>query len=148
MAPAGRIWNLVTLPKPQEISQRSRIRAAPDNAAFAGEPFEVTNHMHAEIAARRQRRRAHPRRVKRLARLFDERVKTSIEQELLKTVVKHMAWRTPHLRPGHHEVALDLAFTTHRHRRSPPRIFVPQTESGGGDFVNTLLIKARGRFPG
>jgi hypothetical protein len=50
-----------------------------------------------------------------------------------------MAWRTRHLSPGHHQVALDLALTSHRHRRNPPRIFVPQTESGGGDFVNTLL---------
>jgi hypothetical protein len=34
---------------------------------------------------------------------------------------------------------LDLALTTHRHRRSPSRISVLQTESGERDFVNTLL---------
>jgi hypothetical protein len=50
-----------------------------------------------------------------------------------------MARRARLLRSGHHEVALDLALTPHRHRRSPSRISVLQTESVGGDFVNTLL---------
>ena len=51
----GMIGNLVALAEPKEISQRSRIRAAPDNAALAVEPFEITDHVHAEITARRQR---------------------------------------------------------------------------------------------
>ena len=50
-------------------------RAAPDNAALAGETFEIADHMHAEIATRRQRRRAHLWRVEWLAGLFDESVK-------------------------------------------------------------------------
>jgi hypothetical protein len=53
-----------------------------------------------------------------------------------------MAWRTRKLRPCHHEVVLDLALTTHRHRRNPSRIFVLQTESGRSDFVNTLIRAA------
>jgi hypothetical protein len=93
----------------------------------------------ASIVERRQRRRAHPRRVIGLAGLFDESVEISIAQKLLETVAKHMARRAWHLRPGHHEVLLDLALTPHRHRRSPSRISVLQTESAGGDFVNTLL---------
>jgi len=44
----GMIRNLVALAKPQEISQRSGVRAAPDNAAFTVEPFEIADHMHAK----------------------------------------------------------------------------------------------------
>jgi hypothetical protein len=50
--------------------------------------------MHAEIAARGQGRSAHPRRIIRLAGLFDESIEASFGQKLLETVVKHMAWRT------------------------------------------------------
>jgi len=71
--------------------------------------------------------------------LLDESVEANFAQKILETVIKHMAWRTRNLRPCHHEVALDIALTPHRHRRSPSRIFLRQTESGSGDFVNTLL---------
>lgn len=35
----------------------------------------------------------------------------------------------------------DRTITSRRHRRTPPRLFVLHTESGGCDFVNTLLAR-------
>ena len=118
----GMVGNLVPVYKPQEIPQRIGIRAAPDNAALAVDPLEIADHVHAEIAPREQRGSAHPRRIIRLAGLFDESVEASFGQKILKTVVKHMAWRTRNLRPSYHEIALNLTLTTHRHPTNPVRI--------------------------
>src|SRR5271157_4582954 len=60
------VGNLVAVRKPQEIAQRERVRATPGDAALAVYPLEIADHVHAEIPSRRQRRRAHPRRVVRL----------------------------------------------------------------------------------
>ena len=121
--------NLPATVSPSSTRQcRARCPALPNNRSYA-----CGNSGPAAAMARP------PWRVKRLACLFDESVEISIAQKRLETVVKHMARRARHLRPGHHEFALDLALTPHRHRRSPSRIFVLRTESDGPGFVNTLL---------
>src|SRR6202011_5203843 len=76
--------------------------------------------MHAEIAARRQRRCAHLWRVEWLAGLFDESVKPSLRQQFLQAIVEHVARRA-------------------RHLSHPFRIFNLHTESGKPNFVNGLL---------
>src|SRR5438128_2548166 len=95
--------------------------------------------MHAEIATRRQRGRAHSRRVERLAGLLNEYVEAGLAQELLQAIVKHMARGARHLGPCHHELALNFALAPHRHRCRPFRISDLHTESGEPDFVNGLL---------
>src|ERR1700731_1450628 len=95
--------------------------------------------MHAEIAARRQRRCAHLWRIEWLAGLFDESVKPSLRQQFLQAIVEHVSRRARHLSPCHEEVALKLTFTPHRHRCHPFRIFNLHTESGKPNFVNGLL---------
>src|SRR3984893_754369 len=136
---SGMVGNLVSAPKSQEIPKRPCIRAEPDNAALAGETFEIANHMHAEIAARRQRRCAHLWRIEWLAGLFDESVKPSLRQQFLQAIVEHVSRRARHLSPCHEEVALKLTFTPHRHRCHPFRIFNLHTESGKPNFVNGLV---------
>ena len=111
---------------------------APDDASLAVYPFEITDHVHAKIAPRRQRWRAHPFGIKRFA--LDEGIEAGLAQKLLQTIVENMARRTRHLRPCHQEVALNLALTPHRHCRSRPKSFYDrQTESADDDFVNGLI---------
>ena len=62
-----------------------------DDAALTVDPLEIADHMHAEIATRRQRGRAHSRRVERLAGLLNEYVEAGLAQELLQAIVKHVA---------------------------------------------------------
>jgi hypothetical protein len=81
-----------------------------------------------------------------LARLLDENAEAGLGQMLLETVIEHMAGRARHLFPCHHEVALDLALTSHRHRRSPSRNFGLQTQSGSNDFVNTAEAGVKEAF--
>src|ERR1700730_861173 len=95
--------------------------------------------MHAEIAARRQRRCAHLWRIEWLAGLFDESVKPSLRQQFLQAIVEHVARRARHLRPCHGTAAPKLTLSPHRHRSPPLRIFNLHTESGKPNFVNGLL---------
>ena len=115
------IGNLVAVRQPQEVAQRERVRAPPHNAAFAVDAFEIADHVHAEIPPRRQRRRAHPRRVVGLAHLFHERVEPGLLQQLLQTVVERVSRRARHLRPRRHQVVLNPLGPPHRHRKSPCR---------------------------
>ena len=101
--------------QPQEIAQRHRIRAPPGNASLAGAPLKITNHVHPEIAPRRQRRGTHLRGVLRLARRLDKPVTTACDQHFLKLVVEHVSWRARHLRQGHDQIALPIALVPHRH---------------------------------
>ena len=101
------IGNLLPVLQPQKIAQRMRIRTAPGDAPLAGDPLEIADHVHAEVTSRRHRRRAHLRRVIRLACRLDKAVKTARDQHFLKPVVKHMARRARHLRPGHHRGDMD-----------------------------------------
>src|ERR1700739_4843713 len=136
------IGNFFPMRQPQKLPQRQRIRTAPDDASLAVDPFKITNHVHAKIAARRQRGRAHLRRVERFAGLLDESIKAGLAQKLLQTIIENMARRTRHLRPCHQEVALNLALTPHRQCRSRPESYYdPQTESAADDFVNGLLSR-------
>jgi hypothetical protein len=43
----------------QKIAQRIRIRIAPGDAALAGDPLEITDHMHAEVSPWWHRRGTH-----------------------------------------------------------------------------------------
>src|SRR5450631_1520244 len=134
------IGNFFPMRQPQKLPQRQRIRTAPDDASLAVYPFEITDHVHAKIAPRRQRWRAHPFGIERFTGLLDEGIEAGLAQKLLQTIVENMARRTRHLRPCHQEVALNLALTPHRHCRSRPESFYDrQTESADDDSVNGLL---------
>src|SRR5437879_11696667 len=82
------IGNLLAVLQPQEIAQRHPIRTPPGNASLAGDPLEIANHLHAEVTPRRQRRRAHLRRVISLARRLDKKIKTARDQHFPKPVVQ------------------------------------------------------------
>src|SRR3954454_4606624 len=77
--------------QPQKIAQRHRIQAAPRDTSLAGDPLEVTDHVHAEIAPRRHRGCAHLRRVIGLAHRLDKKVKTAGDQYFLKPIVEYMS---------------------------------------------------------
>src|SRR5450631_594848 len=134
------IGNFFPMRQPQKLPQRQRIRTAPDDASLAVYPFEITDHVHAKIAPRRQRWRAHPFGIERFTGLLDEGIEAGLAQKLLQTIVENMARRTRHLRPCPQEVALNLALTSHRHCRSRPESFYDrQTESADDNFVNGLI---------
>ena len=59
--------------------------------------LEVADHVHAEIPPRRKRRRAHPRRVIRLAHPFNERVEPSFPKQVLQAIVERVSRRARHL---------------------------------------------------
>ena len=113
------IGNFVAVRQPQEVAQRERVRATPRNAALAVDALEIADHVHAEVPPRRQRRRAHPRRVVGLAHPFHENVEPGLLQQLLQPVVERVSRRARHLRPRRHQVPLNRLRPTHRHRRSP-----------------------------
>src|ERR1700731_4163353 len=133
------IGNLLAVLQPQEIAQRHRIRTPPGNAALAGDPLEIANHVHAEVTPRGQRRRAHLRRVIRLARRLDKEIKTARDQHFLKPIVKPMPRPARHFPPGHDQIALPIALTPHRHPHKPRSVPLLHTESTKSDFVNGLL---------
>src|SRR4051812_44081289 len=135
----GVIGNLLPVLQPQKIAQRHRIRTAPGDAALAADPLEITDHVHAEVTARRYRRGTHLRRVIGLARRLDKPVKTARDQHFLKPLVKHMTRRAWYLRPGHHQIALTIALPPHRHASDSGQLLLPHTESTKPDFVNGLL---------
>jgi hypothetical protein len=73
-----------------------------------------------------------------LAARLDESVEARFDQQILQLVVRRrVARRTRHLIRGHDKVALNLALSTHRHRRCPSRIFDVETKLGEGDFGTT-----------
>ena len=94
-------------------------RTPPGDAPLAGDPLEIADHVHAEVPTRRHRRRAHLRRVIRLACLLDKGIETTRDQHFLKPVVKHMARRARHLCPAHNQIALPIALPPHRHSANP-----------------------------
>ena len=141
------IGNLVAVRQPQEIAQRERVRATPRNAALAVDPLEIADHVHAEVPPRRQRRRAHPRRVVGLAHLLHENVETGLPQQLLQPVVERVSRRARHLRPRRHQVLLNRPPPA----PSPSPITLPKRhkrrESALPDFVNGLLSQCGPRRP-
>src|SRR5271166_1590964 len=133
------IGDLVPVRQPQEIAQRERVRAPPCDAALAVDPLEIADHVHAEIPSRRQRRRAHPRRIIRLADLLHERVETGFPQQRLQPVVERVSRRARHLPPTSPSSRPDPPPTA----PSPSPITLPKRrnrrESELPDFVNGLL---------
>src|SRR3954454_11334445 len=134
------IGNLLPVLQAQKIAQRHRIRTAPGDAALAGDPLEITDHVHAEVAPRRHRRRTHLRRVIGLARRLDKPVKTARDQHLLKPVVKHVSWRPRHLRPGRDQIALPIALPPHRHSATSDS---PSASYG----INEIRLRQRAASP-
>src|SRR5271155_2103570 len=136
------VRNFLPVRQPQEIAERERIRATPRDAPLAVDPLEVADHVHPEIPPRRKRRRAHPRRVIRLAHPFNERVEPGFPKQVLQAIVERVSRRARHLRPPRHQIALNRLRSPHRHRSFPPCLD-DNTESAELDFVNGLL-RARG----
>src|SRR5215213_3368228 len=84
------------------------------------------------------RGRAHGLGVVRSAGVLYEAVEPGSEQHLLQAVVEDVARRARHLGPRHHQVALTIALSTHRHSQTP--VQSPRTiDSDQADFVNGLL---------
>src|SRR4051812_16567114 len=88
---AGPAGCLLPVLQPKKIAQRHRIRTAPGDAALAGDPLEITDHVHAEVTPRRHRWGTHLPCVIGLARRLDKPVKTARHQHCLNPVVEHMA---------------------------------------------------------
>src|SRR5215213_5473685 len=83
------------------------------------------------------RGRAHGLGVVRSAGVLYEAVEPGSEQHLLQAVVEDVARRARHLGPRHHQVALTIALSTHRHSQTP--VQSPRTiDSDQADFVNGL----------
>ena len=112
----GMIGNLLAVRQPQEIAQRERVRATPRDAPLTVDALEIADHVHPEIAPRRQRRRADPRRVVRLAHVLHERVEPGLPKQLLQPIIEGVPRRARHLRPRRHQVALNSVRSPHRHR--------------------------------
>jgi hypothetical protein len=70
----------------------------------------------AEIPPRRQRRRAHLRRIVRLAHLRHEGREARLAKQILKPIIERMPRRTRHLSPRRHQFALNPVRSPHRHR--------------------------------
>ncbi len=135
------IGTLSRFPSPSDRESEQR----QTDAAFAVEPFEITDHMHAEIAGPAATTARPSSARKRACRSPRESVKTSIDRELLETVIKYMARRAgipaqvimrspgprPHAPSPSSQPAENSSFL--------------RTESGGRDFVNTLLTCGRKR---
>src|SRR5271157_3948917 len=96
-----------------------------------------------KIPSRRQRRRAHPRRIIRLADLLHERVETGFPQQRLQPVVERVSRRARHLPPTSPSSRPDPPPTA----PSPSPITLPKRrnrrESELPDFVNGLLTSPR-----
>ena len=112
----GMVGNFLPVRQPQEIAEREQIRATPRDAALAVDPLEVADHVHAEIPPRRERRRAHPRRVIWLAHPFNERVEPRFPKQVLQAIVERVSRRARHLRPRRQQIALNRVRSPHRHR--------------------------------
>ena len=82
----------------------NRSRATPRDAALAVDPLEVADHVHAEIPPRRERRRAHPRRVIRLAHPFNGSIEPGTKQ-VLPAIVERVSRRARHRRPRRQRIA-------------------------------------------
>jgi len=130
--------------EPEELPQRQAVGAAPLEAALAVDTLEVADQMHAEIAPRRQRRRAYGDSVVGLAERLDEGVKPCLAQHRLQAIVEHMPRRLRQLVPGHQHLLLPRTLPSHRHGWHFLTLFYQQRISRRPDFVNGLLAFAPG----
>ena len=122
----------------QKLPQRQRVRAAPLDPALGVDPLEIADHVHPEVPARRDRRRAHLRCVVRPAGRLRESVEAGVDQHPLKPIVENAPRRPRHLPPRHHQFALTIPLPTQRHPGNPPNPDQPM-EAEPADFVNGLL---------
>ena len=76
--------------KAKEFAQRQGIAAAPADAAFRVNVFEIPDQQHAEIAARRDGFAAELGGVERCAQVFDVGIKALLVQDFLQPLVKNM----------------------------------------------------------
>jgi hypothetical protein len=101
----------------QELAQGQAVRAAPLEPALAVDPLEVADQVHAEVAARRQRRPAPLAGVVRRALLLGEAVEPGRDQHRLQAIVEGVPRRARQLRPAEHQIGLSLALPSQRHVR-------------------------------
>jgi hypothetical protein len=104
--------------EPQELAQGQAVGAAPLQAALAVDALEVADQVHAEVAARRQRRPAPARGVVGRAPALGEAVEPGLDQQhRLQTIVEGVPRRARQLGPAHHQIGLPLALPAQRHAR-------------------------------
>ena len=124
-------------PKAQELPQRQRVRAAPFDPALGVDPLEVADHVHPEVPAGRNRRRAHLRGE--AAGRLRENIAAGVDQHPLKPIVEDMARR---------ERGISFHVTTRSPCLSPcrpsairPILQTPDQPMGSEsvNFVNRLL---------
>src|SRR5574340_272869 len=106
--------------------------------------------MHAEIPPRRQRRRAHPSRVERLAHLLNERVEPGFPEQVLQAIVKGVTQASAASPPTSPSGLPEQPPTAPTPSPAPPRLN-DKTESAILDFVNGLIgqpMRSNGLRPG
>ena len=101
----------------EELAQRQAVGAAPFQPALAVDPLEVADQLHAEVAARRQRRPTLLAGVVRRALRLGEAVEPGLDQDGLQAVVERVARRARHLRPADHQIRLPITLPPQRHAR-------------------------------
>src|SRR3954452_12641462 len=89
--------------QPQELAEREAVGAAPLEAALAVDALEVADQVHAEVAARRQRRPAPLAGVVGRALPLGEAVEPGLDQDRLQPVVEGVPRRARQLRPAEHQ---------------------------------------------
>jgi hypothetical protein len=103
----------------KEVPEQKGCRCIATPARARGRSLRKADQMHAEAAARRQRRQAHDRRVVRLAASFDKGVKTGLDQPLLQPVVRHAPRRLRMLVLARQRLTLPVPLPPHRHSLKP-----------------------------
>src|SRR5215207_9740108 len=101
--------------EPEELAQGQAVRAAPLEPALAVDPLEVADQVHAEVAARRQRRPAPLAGIVRRTLAFREAVEPGVDEHRLQAIVEGVPRRARQLRPAHHQVAPSPALPPQRH---------------------------------
>src|SRR5947209_10017828 len=118
--------------------------AAPFQTTLAVDAFEIADQQHAEVATRRQRWAAVPRRVLRRTLHLHEPVEVGRDQHRLQLVVESVTRRAWQLRPRYQYVRLPFALPPQSH--SPLAFLVRRTANQTqADFVNGLSSRARYR---
>ena len=97
-------------------SQRSAVRTPPGNASLAVNILKISHEQHPKVAARRNRVPTHVGRIVRLAQFLHERVKTTLIEQPIQFLIKHV---TRHVRQrccGHPQCLLLFSFpASHAH---------------------------------
>src|SRR5947209_15316434 len=132
------IRHSLALAEPQEFAQRQAVGAPPFQTTLAVDAFEIADQQHAEVATRRQRWAAVPRRILRRTLHLHEPVEVGRDQHGLQLVVESVTRRAWQLRPRYQYVRLPFALPSKSH--SPSAFLVRSTANQTqADFVNGLL---------